>query len=574
MTLRCYSLVAVFACLSWSAVARADEADKVPADKVVPAKSLLFVSIPSVPELQSRFESSMWHAMWNDPGLKSTRGQLEKEWKVLEKGLQDEFQLKTSDVWKLFEGEVSIVMARLGRGEIAGALIMEISDSSETLTKLLDDVEDRFERDDDFEREAKEVEETSIVRYVNRNDDTEEVGWFRKDGYLVVATSEKLLESVLARWDGQNTDVLAERDEYRYIMNRCWKSEEAPALRWFVDPVLLLRTSAEAGDNALQQATFITILSQLGLNSFKGVGGTLDLATEKHEMVNEVLFCVDPPVTGALQLLQGDAISQPIPGWVRADTSYCVSVNWDVMGAWNASRAMVDQFQGPGAFDQMIDGVAEHEAGPKIHPKRDLVDNLTGRIVVESKATTQVADDLDDDFGSREFVIGIGVKDSQKMRDVLSKLSAVEGSPLKSRAFLDTTLYEVELLTPQPITLAVDEGMLFIANGPQRVEEIARGTKGSEQLGQTLVFERLRSESPERVSAWGIERLGLQIGAMLTQLNQLRDLLQQDLSAEGIEGDWVPDPKVFEKYALDRWFYLIPDERGVYWKDFILKGPK
>ncbi|MDF1746412.1 MAG: hypothetical protein P1V19_22135, partial [Gimesia sp.] len=73
-------------------------------------------------------------------------------------------------------------------------------------------------------------------------------------------------------------------------------------------------------------------------------------------------------------------------------------------------------FQGrPGALAAIIDEMADNPDGPKIHIKKDIVDNMSGRIQV----ATEITDGEQIDFTkmSGQFTVALGLKNSDAFQN-------------------------------------------------------------------------------------------------------------------------------------------------------------
>ena len=140
------------------------------------------------------------------------------------------------------------------------------------------------------------------------------------------------------------------------------------------------------------------------------------------------MIYVEAPRDGALDLLKFPAIAQSPPKWVPANTVSYNSINWDLKAAWRGVSKLVDSFnpQGPGTFDRLVDDLAQQPGGPMIHPKKDLLDHLSGRIQIrqrrEGKATAE-------GFAlSTQFLLALGVKNTAGLKATLNKLINSPGS--------------------------------------------------------------------------------------------------------------------------------------------------
>lgn len=559
-------IFAALVCLAVSNL-RLSAQELIPAQRIVPKNTLVFARIPKVSELKNRIGDSVWMKMWNDPAMEQTRKDVLAAWAKLSEEFQTKTQLKLDELLAIPNGEVTLIVAPLADEQIGLAMMVQYA-KEDAVVELLTALEKRLE-DNDFDGTAEEIEKTPVSAWKK---DEIQMGWFRKDGFLVAGSDLEILESLLVRWDGKHEDVLAEREEFRYIMNRCFSGSGEPAIAWFIDPVNLVTTLIQNPESGVKNAASLSfILPQLGVDGVKAAGGTMDLATEKFESVGESMVYVEGSLRGVAQMFRFTPSAQPAPDWARGDSEQFFSLNWDISGAWEAGRKIFDTFQGPGALDAIIDKLADHASGPRVHLKKDVIDNLNGRIQIEIAAEEKGAGDLLKSDAPR-VVVALSLKNPNAMQDVLARVAKTEGIPIQVRTFQGTTIYEPPD-TGRKISPAfcVAQGKLFISSNVQRLEEVLRGTEAEAQLKNSKVLTRLEQEAPEKVSIWGIERISQQLQRTLSQLKLVVSQLGGVQTGGFPDVSHLPDASFFEKYPLDRYYYIIPDERGVYLKDYILR---
>ena len=87
----------------------------------------------------------------------------------------------------------------------------------------------------------------------------------------------------------------------------------------FIDPINLVTTALQmSGQNSVQASMFLGFLPTLGLNGFRGVGGSMDLATGDFDSESRTFMFVDQPASGVMGLFQFPAADLAPPEWVPA----------------------------------------------------------------------------------------------------------------------------------------------------------------------------------------------------------------------------------------------------------------
>jgi hypothetical protein len=547
--------------------------DKVPAEQVLSPDTMLMVSVPSISELKSRFDETIWSDIFSNPEM---AGMWEAVSKPIKEGL-DEMKKETGIDWhdlkEIPSGEVTLSVTRVSRGKIGVALSVEYGDNEETLNKLLTKVEENLE-DGESEKQVSEIEGTEVVQYAAAQDAlpaSQQVCWFQKDGFLVLSNELPALEAMLLRWDGENTDVLAEKEEFKYIRERCSSEGTQPAAYWYVDPLLLLKSAMEAGQSATQQAMVQVLLPRLGLDELKAVGGSIDLATERYEEVTQTVIYAEGPQVGLLKMFQANEVPISPPDWVSAEAESFIIYHWGLEAAVAEVRTMVDSFRGAGTFDVVLDQIAEHPGAQGLHPKKDFIDLLTGTMVVEITPSSS------SDEATPTSLFAMGLKDGQKMSDVLAKVQKTEGSGFESRTFQGSIIYSIPLAESNALNVLVSQDYLFLSNSAERIEQVIRGGDSYQRLKDSKVFQQLAAEAPESAGLWGMEQTGSQLERASKQISELLNTLPSPGGADNPARDLLenfPKPDVLKKYATNSFFYVTTDERGVYWKSYSLRVNK
>ena len=382
----------------------------------------------------------------------------------------------------------------------------------------------------------------------------------------------------MARWDGEHTATFAGNPIYRYIAKKGAADGPQPVLEWYFDPIATVQSVILASDpNNFQAQLALGFLPTLGLDKIKAIGGTVNIATPKFDDVSRTVIYVDTPRTGALNILKFPAIAQQPPKWVPADSTSYWSMNWDLQAAWRGVANIVDSFnaQGPGTFDQLADEAARQPDGPMIHPKKDLIDHLSGRIqlITDAPATAEGEPPVS------RYLVALGIKNAAGINATIGKLVNTPGSPLKARQFRGETIYDL----PNPVqidpaagagglSMAVQQGQLMIAMPGTLLEQVIRGDV--KPLAQSAEYKQLATAFPAKSSV-------ISFGKSDSQMKSVYDLIKggglplpPEAGANALPLDFtkLPPFESIKKYLQPSGSYVIPDENGVVFVSFSLRA--
>ncbi|MBD3672103.1 MAG: hypothetical protein HUJ26_01140 [Planctomycetaceae bacterium] len=545
--------------------------DKVPAEQVLPTGTFAMMSVPSVQEAKARYHDTVWSDVFTNPEMAGFWNALTEPMIKELDNLKAEVGVDWRELMTIPTGEVTLSVARVKRGMIGVSMSIEYGEDATKVEKLLTVVEENLEKAEKTQQTV-EFEDTPVVYYELSPEGTlpnrkQQLAWFQRDGYLVISNQTEALEDILLRWSGENSEVLAELEDFKYIRERCRVGDVDPVMYWYVNPVKGVQASLEiVGSTGM--ATFAAVAPLLGVNQLKAIGGSMDLATEHYEEVTQTVIYADSPQVGLLKLFQAKEIAIQPPEWVSAESESFMIYHWQLEEALLAAKKMIDFFQ-PGAFDQVMNQLAEHPGAQGLHPQKDFLDLLEGTIAVE--VTPPVTGDADDPAAT---LVALQVKDEERMRDVLAKVQSLEGSSLKVREFQGKSIYSLPIAEQVgELSLALTQSSLFITNSTPRMEQLLRGGDSYPRLKDSKKFEELASEAPEAAGIWGMQQSGAQLERLSQQISQL--MSRSTPAGEDSQNQKVlenfPKPEVLKKYAVDSFYYVVEDERGVYWKNYSLR---
>src|SRR5262249_6130170 len=127
-----------------------------------------------------------------------------------------------------------------------------------------------------------------------------------------------------------------------------------------------------------------------GFGVVSGVGGNVSFASDAHEIFHETYAHAPGSAAQrfklAAQMLQFPNTTEHNPtDWVGDDVSSYMSFNIDIQNAFKHLNGIVDGYIGePGAFESVLDGLAQDPSGPRVDLRKELVPYLGSRVALVS----------------------------------------------------------------------------------------------------------------------------------------------------------------------------------------------
>lgn len=557
---------------------RVQAADAVNSERLLPSKVLAYFSIPNISALHSGWQESPLGKLQNEPDLVDFLEQFQSQLDVISQGVEKETGTTLNNILEIPSGEIALAVLQLPPNKFAAVGILDFGENQRTLEILLTKLKETAE-DKGTKLSAEEIDGTTIHVFSeeNKGETTDapqkpepfkkQFAYFLKDTLLVTGNDTDALKAILARWDGKHDDTFADNKEYKYLIDQCKTGEAEPLVKWFIDPIGILTSAVSVGGQQNMQAQmFMGFLPALGISKIKGIGGAFELGTEDFSAVSKTMIYIDLPATGLLNVFQFPATNLTPPNWVSAQTSDYYSMNWNISGAYDAIEGLVDSFQGPGTVARLLDQLSMQEGGPGLHLKKDILDQLAGRINVIQDYPNP------DESDKRRILVGLKVNDADAVEASLSKVAALPQFPGKVREFKGTKIYELpaELLgqaggNSLGITIASEN--LMISSDVTLLEQIllADGTNGT--LAGTKEYKNIAKYFPEKASMLSYQKQNIQFKAAYDLLRS-GELGQE---VEGVDFSKLPPFDVVKKYLKPSGSYTEPNERGVIFTGFQLK---
>ena len=562
-------------------VAAAQTADtKVLSNQILPKDTYFYMSVPSVEEMKATFQESSSGRMWEDPALEEFKTEMNSAFagEVADSfsKIHDAIGLTVEELMAIPTGEATVAISK-SSNKLGVILFLDYGSHESEVRSLLEKAAGALNNVNDLESSDIEHDGTELTMYKITNEISKktplakEFGWFLKDERLVISNSSALMKSTLDNWQGDSEKSLVHNDVYAYIMEKCESSPGSGLMTTYVDPVGLFTALVETGSLGQQgmvASMAIGSFQAFGINQLKGFGSSGEMGGEEFEGVSRAFLYCEQPLQGAMQVFQLDKVNVVPPSWVKNNVSAWAATKWKAGEAYAAVETLVDMFQGAGAFEGMIDGLANQ--GPGIHIKNDIIDQLDGKLQLVIAPADRASKAQTDDM---LFVVGL--KDNEKVANMLNKITSEPGFPGETREINGATVYEIEPPNGQKIAFTVANSQLLVSIGGNQLEQALRDNDDLRPLSESDDFKEVSEHFQEGALAVTFSRPAL-------QYRRMYDMVRDGDAAENFPGmedlfskidfSKLPSFDVIEKYMAPTGGFWIGDENGVLMETFSLKG--
>jgi hypothetical protein len=427
-------------------------AERQPSINLFPQNTLAFLRTPNAKEFADRLKDSSMGRMFDDPQVKPlvdrVMGQVSQ---LYSENVEQELGFSWDQLLNLPKGELAIGVIAMPAASPAILAIIDQDTEEPTVARSLLNRLITKAQDEGLSLSKEMIGDVECT--VVRDDAHPErsLGVFEREGTIVVATHPNLLRHVLFHWDGTKAlpDAGATTDDAEFIpgpslntnqkftdiIAQCRRpNDPIPNLVIYADPIELARQLGRT-----QPAVMIALafLPQLGLDGILAVGGASTVSTGAFDGLTHMHILLENPRAGILSMLSfqpGDYTPQP---WVPAEIETYGTARWNFQSFYARLMAIVDGFQGEGAFNEAVGGPLSRELG--IDLKTQVVDNLTGRMTLVAGFETPVR------LQGRHNILALELNDEAGAQNVLQTIVNRESENFDRRQFGQATYYAIKV---------------------------------------------------------------------------------------------------------------------------------
>ncbi|MCC7086781.1 MAG: hypothetical protein IT427_17415 [Pirellulales bacterium] len=358
-----------------SALVGTAQAARVAAPKLLPKSTYFYLQVANVPELVGAFQQTNLGRMIADPQIKPFVKKLYDSVGNAMEQLKDRTGFSVDELASIPKGEITLAAMPAEGQQVAMVFIVDCGDAA-TTKKLIGAMGRMLDEDGQTPRE--DVAD-GVTLYVGRQMGPMQFVYFEHESAVVATSTVDSAKQLLQQWNDGAKESLADNARFQSIMNRCrGTKDEPPQIVFFTDPLEWLWDSSKFSPG-LQFG--LRLLPALGLDGFKGVGGSMVLASEDFDSILHVHVLLDSPRSGVLDAIALDSGDDTPPHWVPDDVNQYRSFHADFKQAVEKATKLADSFRGleAGTTAGRLDDRAKSILG--IHVADDLLPAITGRIV-------------------------------------------------------------------------------------------------------------------------------------------------------------------------------------------------
>ncbi len=540
-TLSILAALSFLACHANSAV--------LPAEKLLPDDTLVMFTIPDLAKSRDIYKASPQGRFWNDPSMQAFRdkfmGKLKSEYLI---PLEHDLGIRFDDYAGLPQGQITFAMIPNGGqgkdGQIPGLLLfLDTKDKSPQLKSNLADLKKKWvdagrtvktETIRDIEFSAITLSSGDIPKSLKKAagsgadattepaDDADAKNAPKRQMYigqaeslLIVGSSPKAIENVLARMSGAQAKSLSELAAYDACQTALFR--DAAAFGW-VNAKALVDMFAHGDDHADaadagQLPKFPKIADALGLTGLKTIAFNYASSSEGAQF-NLSVGVPEASRAGIFKILAGEPKEYNPPPFVPADAVKFQRWRIDGQKAWATLRKMVgDVFpQAVGYIDYTLGLVesAAKEKDPSFDIKKNLFGNLGDDLITyqkSSKGTTLA------DINSGPSLFLLSSPNPEQLAGALKGLLVLAGPQTTptDREFLGHKIYSIPLPTlpgqaagsspsAKSLSYAFSGGYLAITADTSMLEEYLRS---SQNQGKSLRETPGLADATQKVAGGG-----------------------------------------------------------------------
>ena len=550
-----------------------------PPEKLLPDDTLVLVTAPDYSKLRAIWDKQPQKRLWDDPAMKPFRDHFVTKWKEeFVKPLERELDIKMEDYTSLLQGQVTLALTQDGLeqpGQPAGLLLLlDTKDKSNQLKKNLTALRKKWVDSGKSLKTTKIREYDFTVLPVSTNDlpktlrkffpkppETQELGDDNKpkeesekneliigqvDSLLVISSSTKAIEKVVARLSGGSIPPLA--DVASYQADHAAYFRESPLYGWvnlkvFVESLTKkMGERREAPSNEAPNPFEVKpdkILNALGLSGLKTLafnfqpsndGATLQVSLGIPESSRQGLF----------KILAGEPRETRPPPFIPADVVKFQRWRIDSQKGWDTLQKMVSDVspQWLNGINFLLDtaNTAAKEKDPGFDIKKNVIGNLGDDMISYEKAPKGTSPA---EINSPPSIFLLGSPNPEvlasSLKSILVFATAQSGSTPEQREFLGRKIYTVALRSmmgafaggaagsavPLNISYAASGGYVAFSSDPSLIEEYLRSSEGDRKALKDIpgLSEAAQKVTGPNSSLFGYEN---QVETMRIQLEALR----------------------------------------------------
>ncbi len=552
-------------------------------DQLLPADTIVYVSIENTGRTKTRFKNCSLSSLWSHEEMKGFLKVPMEKWTEAVEEMKKTAGFSVEDVLDLASGQIVVAAHGINfkKEEPKGLVILaDIGDKAARVRELAAAGEKRF--GDKFRRTEEEFRGVTIVVYRPENEEAEDIPeegaeskeqpcWFVHENLFALAPSPETLKKLIARREAGSEGSLAERELYKRARARTGRSPDLCV--WVDGPNIIdaLRKAKVLDDDAWR------IGEALGLTAIEGICLQGRLAPDGLFM--DLFIPVRGEKRGVLKLFDSaNDITAP-PKWVPPDAIVAGTMHLDLNAIYKEALRVAEAIE-EGSAQQVEAGLAQVKAMTGVDIKQDILGSFGNTFTSYMKAPDPNAPGamvpgVGGDFSFlQQAVVALGVTNQQALEGAFTKLLAMAPQQMvQESTYLGIKLRTITALQPMGVapTFAVLPDQLVFGMRADDVRElIARYGKEGKTLAESERFKRAIEGMPaERIS------ISYEDVARSIRHNSAVQVLQLVPDLKGVlDMDRFPSEETLKQFLGDGAGVMSNEEDGILYRSRIRLKPK
>ena len=461
-------------------------------DRLLPATTKGYLSIPSVAELSKRWDETQLGKLVNDPVMQPFTDDLKRQLKSKFSQTGMKLGVTLEDLSDVATKELALALVQPG-GDVKAhslVLIIDVTEHTEKAQALLAKISQN-QLQKGARKTTAQVGEVEITGFIlpakkGQNDGINAHFFLHNDTLVATDHAETITELAkrLIAGEQDSGKSLADLKSYQVVAERTSQAagDNAPQLRWFVEPFGYAEASrALAGGRKKRGTDLLKVLANQGFKAVQGLGGQVALATPEHELLHQT-FIYAPPAADAAK---GDRyklaarmlnfpnaeVPAPLP-FVPRELATHVTINWKIKESFDYIGSLVDEVAGePGVFEEVLKSIEIDRNGPQVNLRKELIRHAGERITVMTDCRLPV------NTKSERLAIAIDVTDAQAVAKAIGKIMSSDPHAKKHDVGNGRIIWEINNdQAPAEVDAIEIEGGQFVA-AEDEMEEDEDGDK-------------------------------------------------------------------------------------------------
>jgi hypothetical protein len=536
-------------------------AERVTSERLLPKRTVAFAKIPNATEFRRRWDASSFGAIQRDPAFAPFFGDLERQVNDRTARLKQATGVGLKEVWMSLRGEVGVALVHSPQNGFAVVGIAEIGADDLSAVVGLTAVETALVAHGGtaVRLKAGGVDVTSWS--IGSDADKLTFSYFRRGHHLVAGLDLNTTLTLASESARTEHETLADNPVYQYIAEQTQASSGEPALRWFVDPVGGLEAAIDSNlrDNPNRQLV-VGLFQKAGVDKFKGIGGSIELASAFGDSVSRTFGYVEQPISGLLAAFQLPATHQVPPAWVSDDTNFYLQVNWSGRRFYQAVSDFFDSFQGAGAFRSFL---GESRLPNSQMTVEEGLNQMVGPLHFVGNAPASAGE-----LWKQPMIAAVGIADPKKAGEMLRSIAESAGA--QRQVVNGVPTYTVRLGLPGSgpsidVAASVAEGSLMLSTSPRYLQTVLSSRGKKHPLAQSRQYKLATGEFPEKTSLLGYQRQDRRFEGLYEQIRGGRlqlPLYGGIVTGLGLDFSKLPPGSAIRKYFQTSSSFVEPADKG------------